>query len=82
MVLSEKDAWETARKHYERQSMMFMVGLMRHLGLTQIELPPSVFHEVGTVEMTENFETGGRFYRIRGEFKLDAASTPNSQEKK
>lgn len=72
-VISETDYWETARRHFEKESRMFMSRLLRHLGLTQIELPMYPVSADEVVEWTD-LPNGNRFYRIKGQWRLDGDS--------
>ena len=65
------DPWDVARRHYEKQTMMFMSRLLRHFGVTQVELPMYPVSADEVLEMRELPEKGAVFYRIKGQLKLD-----------
>lgn len=59
------DPWEAAKRHYEKQMLEFMVKLMRHFGVTQVEMSWEPLPDGVLVEWQDT-ETGRRFYRVKG----------------
>lgn len=74
MGVFDIDPWDAARRHYERQSMLFMARLMRHFGVTQIDLPNYLVNANDTVEIQDMPESNTTFYRIKVEFQIASQS--------
>lgn len=68
------DPWDAAKAHYERHMMAFMVRLMRHFGVTQVELPHDTLPADVVVDSQET--PTGVFYRVKGHLRLDGDSQP------
>lgn len=81
MSMLELDPWEVARRHYERQMHLFMARLMRHFGVTQIELSNRAIPADAVIDIVGVPEKDATFYRIKGHLTCDAAQGSPSQEK-
>lgn len=66
------DPWEVAKRHYERQMHLFMIRVMRHFNVTQLELPNYDIDASGVTDIQEMPESNATFYRIKGYFQTDA----------
>ena len=65
------DAWDAARSHYDKQMQTFMVMLLRHFKVSQIEVDPAeLLYKEANIEIRD-LPNGKRFYRIVGEFQCD-----------
>lgn len=74
------DPWEVAKAQYEQQMHNFMVALLNHFKVTQVELD---LHNIvlgpdHAIEMRD-LPNGNRFYRIIG--KLEMAANHRSDSK-
>jgi hypothetical protein len=72
------DPWAAARQYHERQMFMFVARVMRHFGVTQMELPNYPVSTSDQIEARDMPEKGATFYRIKGELALQA-SAPEEQ---
>lgn len=82
MSAFDLDPWKVAERHYEREMHLFMCRLMRHLGVTQIEVPNYPVSAKDELVMTENFAKNSRFYRIKGEFQITTPDEVSREEAK
>lgn len=74
------DPWEAAKAHYEQQMHNFMVGLLRHFNVTQVEidLRDIVLGPDHAIEVRD-LPNGNRNYRIIG--KLEMSNTTSTRAK-
>ena len=75
MGMFDLDPWEVARKHYERESRIFMARIMRHFGVTQVELPQYIINAKDEFVVDHRLDNGSTFYRIKDQFEVPGVGT-------
>lgn len=73
------DPWEAAKARYEHEMHSFMVALLQHFNVTQVELDPAaiVLGMDHAIEMRD-LPNGKRHYRIIG--KLEMLHAPDTDK--